>query len=123
MRTKEEKFILNLLKGGNQTKAYQEVYKCSEKAAASSASRMLKKEKIKTLYKEKLAELQQIDTLELSERKRLLAKIALDDNAKNSDRIKAVDTLNRIDDIYNETAKQDTTINITLPDSIKELSE
>ena len=84
---------------------------------------MLKKEKIKTLYKEKLAELQQIDTLELSERKRLLAKIALDDNAKNSDRIKAVDTLNRIDDIYNETAKQDTTINITLPDSIKELSE
>lgn len=121
---RQDKFLQEYIESGKQTQAYQKVYECSnERSASANASRLLKKDNIKREYEKRIAELRQISTLKLTDRQLLLTCIALDADAKNSDRIKAVDTLNRIDDIYNDTAKQDTTINITLPDSIKELSE
>ncbi len=103
LTAKQEKFVQSLISGLSQRKAYRVAYPRSEKwkdeAVDSKACALIKNDKILDRYNE-LKEKADNDAI-MTRTQRM---IALSDIAKNSEkddvRIRAIDTLNKMDCIY-----------------------
>lgn len=100
---RHEKFVQSLIAGMSQRQAYREAFKRStrwkDETVDSNASRLLKTSKVLTRYKELQEEAQDAAIMTRKERMVVLSNIA--QNAeKESDMIKAIDTLNKMEGDY-----------------------
>lgn len=100
---RHEKFVQCLISGMSQRKAYREAFAQSgrwkDETVDSKASNLLKIDKVWTRFKE-LQELAQDQAiLTRKERMVLLSDIARK-GEKDADMIKAIDTLNKMDNLY-----------------------
>lgn len=119
----QKKFIDNLIKTGNQTKSYMEAYNNSnENTSAGAASVLIRKPKINAAYQKRLKELEELTVLTIEQRRLKLSEEAIN-GAKASDRIKAVDVLNKMEGIYIDKIEADTTVSIDIAGEVKDWAE
>lgn len=93
------KFIDEYIKSPNATQAAIKAG-YSEKTAYSQGQRLLKHDEIKATLKERTESIRSNNILTATERMEILSNIALDREARENDKIKAIDTLNKMDATY-----------------------
>lgn len=130
---RQEKYIQNLVKGMTQRQAYRDAYpdnNSSDKTIDETASRLFNDSKIQTRYKEILKELEEDAIMSAKERMIWLTKvvkgeekeetkyyggngeaIVYEKQADLSTKIKALDTLNKMDNAYQQNIKVSGSIN------------
>ena len=101
---RHEKYAQGIAKGMSQRKAYREAFpssvKWKDETVDSKASNLRKNDKVSARIEE-LARLSSTKAVMTAiERKELLTAIARSDLEKAQDRIKAIDTLNKMDGEY-----------------------
>ncbi len=122
LTTKQEKFVRGLVSGLSQRKAYRAAYPSSEKwkdeAVDSKACNLLKVAKVKARYDELREKAENAAIMTRAQRMITLSDIA-QFSKKDDSRIKAIDTLNKMDGIYTnkiELAKP-------VDETVKEMTE
>lgn len=98
---KQEKFVQNLIKGMSQREAYRDAYpddNSSDKTVDENACRLFNDSKILTRYKELQDKASTKAIMSAIERKEVLTNIILNENV--SDKMKAIDILNKMDGEY-----------------------
>ena len=135
LTSKQEKFVQNLLKGLNQTDAYKKAYntsKMKEKTIIEKASVLANKDNIRTRYEELNKRAEDKAIMSAIERKKWLTKVIncdvkvkqeYDNEIKEydpymSDRLKALDMLNKMDGVYVTKLNGDINVNKKLEDMI-----
>jgi len=77
LTTKQENFVINLLKGMNQTEAYRLAYGCkSTNVAKVNASKLLTKTNVRAKYQELTKQTESAAVMSVEERKARLSEIA-----------------------------------------------
>lgn len=115
------KFIDEYIKNPNATQAAIKAG-YSEKTAYSQGQRLLKHDEIKSALKERTESIRSNNILTATERMEILSNIALDKEARENDKIKAIDTLNKMDATYITQIDMTTNQNVTITENpFKEL--
>lgn len=102
MTERQEKFCIEFVRCGNATEAYKASgYKpLSDNAAAVNASKMLRNTKVQ----ERIAALKERANegriMDAKERRELLSDIARSGGESTTDRLRAIDTMNKMDGLY-----------------------
>jgi phage terminase small subunit len=138
LTTKQEKFVQNLLKGMSQREAYKSSYNASnmkDETIDSKASILFKDEKVRARYEELTERTAKKTIISVQERMELLTKIAKGEEyetfsgndgelyttpTKVDTRMKAIDTLNKMDGVY--VQKIESNSNVTIDNPYKNLS-
>ena len=135
LTSKQEKFVQNLLKGLSQTDAYKKAYntsKMKEKTIIEKASVLANKDNIRTRYEELNKRAEDKAIMSAIERKKWLTKVIncdvkvkqeYDNEIKEyepymSDRLEAIDMLNKMDGVYVTKLNGDINVNKKLEDMI-----
>lgn len=117
LNIKQEKFIQNIVNGMSQRQAYKNAYsaKYSDKDIDSKASNLFNSDKVQTRYKELLKKIEDESIMSAKERRQWLTKVikgdikhtsydgngnAYENEAYISDKMKAMDILNKMDGDY-----------------------
>ena len=105
MTVKQEKFCIEYIKSGNATEAYKKAFNAENMKPTTinkKAYELLKKPEIKEFI-EKTRE-QTIDEaiIETKQRKIFLSNLIRDDKADISEKLKAIDLLNKMDGVYTQ---------------------
>lgn len=102
MRQLMENFCLEIVQSGNGTEAYKKAgYKVkSDNAAAVGAAKLLRKAKVQKRIAELRSEMDSRKIMDAAERRELLTQFARDDDTNKTDRLKAMDLLNKMDGVY-----------------------
>lgn len=118
---KQERFCLAYsANGGNATQAYKDVYNSdSDEGARAGAYENLTKPHIKARIAELDEETNTPFVLSIEQRKELLTKMALDEEASYRDRQNAVDLLNKMGQVYIQRQEISTARPIVLIDNVK----
>lgn len=97
-----ENFCLEIVQSGNGTEAYKKAgYKVkSDNAAAVGAAKLLRKAKVQQRIAELRRELDSHKIMDAAERRELLTQFARDEETAKTDRLKAMDLLNKMDGVY-----------------------
>lgn len=126
LNVKQEKFIQGIINGLSQRQAYKEAYEATyaDKDIDSKASNLFNSDKVQTRYKELLDELQDKSIMTAKERMKWLSDVVkgnikhisyggngeeYENEAYISDKLKAIDTLNKMSGEY--TTKIDANVN------------
>ena len=113
-----EKFVQCLITGMSQRKAYREAYPASKRwkdtTVDSKASTLNKNGKVAERYNELLEEAQDAAILTRKERMVTLSNIARDAD-KEADSIKAIDVLNKMDNLYVTKTEMSGSVEVTNP--------
>lgn len=120
LTAKQEKFVRNLIEGMSQREAYKNSYNASnmaDKTIDEKACLLFADDKIRTRYKELQEELAKASILSVTERAILLSDIARGEE-KTENKIKAIDTLNKMTGEYTTQVRA----TVTYEDRLKELS-
>lgn len=100
---RQEKFVQGLIQGMSQRKAYRAAFKQSKRwkdeTIDPKASRLFKDSKVRARYDELLEEAQDEAIMNRKARMVKLSNIAGDDEFPN-DQMKAIDLLNKMDNMY-----------------------
>lgn len=98
LNTKQELFIQNIISGMTQRQAYKEAYKAkyTDKAIDEKACVLFNSEKVQERYRELLAKLEEKAVMTAFEKRRILRDMAYDSDVSAADRIKAIDTDNKM---------------------------
>lgn len=99
LTVKQEKFVLNLINGMSQREAYKASYNAenmSDKSIDNKASKLLKQTEITARYKELLGELQKTMVMSAFEKRAILREIATNSESSYADKIRAIDTDNKM---------------------------
>lgn len=103
INAKHEKFVQCLVMGMSQRKAYREAFTASKRwkdgTVDNKASKLFKADEIMARYQELQEESQDAAIMTRKERMVALSDIARE-GEKESDMIKAIDTLNKMDNLY-----------------------
>ena len=125
MTAKQEKYVQNLIQGMSQRQAYKDAYpnaaKWKDETVDSKASVLLNKGakgKVLARYKELLKKTEDNAIMNAKERRKWLTMQILNNDNSLSDRLKAMDILNRMDGEYNEKIKITGEINTNPFDSL-----
>lgn len=111
---KQRKFCLEYRKnGGNATEAAKAVG-YSEKSASKIGSQLLEKTVVLAYIDKLVKDSERQSIMGLVERQETLTKIARNGKAKDADRNKAIDILNKMDGVYVIN------VNLTMNDSVKD---
>ncbi|KIR01692.1 Phage terminase, small subunit [Lachnospiraceae bacterium TWA4] len=100
---RHEKYVQNLIKGMSQRKAYQDAFPSSVKwkdETVDSKASVLMNGKVLERYNEIQEEQKEKALLTRWEKRKLLAEIARDAEMSANDRIKAIDTDNKMENEY-----------------------
>ena len=102
MQRLQENFCVEFVRCGNATQAYKNAgYKVrSDNIAAVAAARLLRNVKVRKRIDELRRELDSRKIMDAAERRELLTQFARDDETGKTDRLRAVDLLNKMDGIY-----------------------
>lgn len=97
-----ENFCLEIVQSGNGTEAYKKAgYKVkSDNAAAVGAAKLLRKVKVQQRIAELRSEMDSRKIMDAAERRELLTQFARDEETAKTDRLKAMDLLNKMDGVY-----------------------
>ena len=137
---KQEWFVQNLIRGMSQREAYKAAYnaKYKDEAIDSKASTLFNSDKVQERYKQLLEEAKDEAIMEAKERKQWLSDVIkgkikeeskyYEDNevvvytkdADISTKIKALDTLNKMDGIY--TTKLEGNVNVSYEEALRKVS-
>lgn len=129
LNIKQEKFIQNIINGMSQRQAYKDAYnaKYSEKSIDEKASTLFNSEKVQERYKELLQQLEDKSIMSAKERMQWLTKVingdvkhtsydgngnSYENEAYISDKMKAIDILNKMDGKYTTKVEADVDFNI-----------
>lgn len=98
LNARQERFIQNIVSGMTQRQAYKEAYKVNydEDAIDNKASKLFNKDEVQARYKELMNELKDEAVMTAIEKRKMLKEMALDANNSVTDRIKAIDTDNKM---------------------------
>lgn len=102
---KQELFVQNLVKGMSQREAYKNSYNAknmADETIDNNASKLFKNNEISVRYKELIKEADDKAIMTAKERKIWLTKMIDSPNASNTDRLKALDLLNKMGGEYIE---------------------
>lgn len=102
---KQELFVQNLVKGMSQREAYKNSYNAGnmkDEVIDNNASTLFKSNEISVRYKELIKEADDKAIMTAKERKIWLTKMIDSPNASNTDRLKALDLLNKMGGEYIE---------------------
>ena len=102
---KQEIFVQNLVKGMSQREAYKNSYNAEnmkDEVIDNNASTLFKNNEISIRYKELIKEADDKAIMTAKERKIWLTKMIDSPNASNTDRLKALDLLNKMGGEYIE---------------------
>lgn len=102
---KQEIFVQNLVKGMSQREAYKNSYSAEnmkDEVIDNNASTLFKNNEISIRYKELIKEADDKAIMTAKERKIWLTKMIDSPNASNTDRLKALDLLNKMGGEYIE---------------------
>ena len=122
LNAKQERFIQNIVKGMSQREAYKEAYQANYKDEAidSKASALFNTDKVQKRYRELMSKLEEESIISAKERMIWLSDVvkgkvthisydsngnAYDNEAYISDKLKAIDTLNKMSGEYIEKLK------------------
>ena len=97
-----ENFCLEIVQSGNGTEAYKKAgYKVkSDNAAAVGAAKLLRKAKVQQRIAELRSEMDSHKIMDAAERRELLTQFARDEDTGKTDRLRAMDLLNKMDGVY-----------------------
>ena len=138
LRPKQEKFIQNIINGMSQRQAYKNAYnaKYSDKAIDEKASTLFNSEKVQQRYKELLQQLEDKSIMSAKERMKWLTDVVkgnikhisygsegqeYENEAYISDKMRAIDILNKMTGQYVTKIKGDVTL--SYEEAIKEVSD
>lgn len=119
---KQEKFIQNIVSGMSQRQAYKDAYNAEnmeDKTIDEAASRLFNDSKINARYQELIDKLEDETIMTAIEKRRMLKEMALNKENSVTDRIKAIDTDNKMAGEYVTKVEADvgiTSINVKLDD-------
>jgi len=101
---RHEKFVQCLISGKSQRTAYREAFagarKWKDSVVDSKASTLLKSGKVLERYEELQKALEDKAILDATQRMELLSGMALDKEERTENKIRAIDTLNKMDGVY-----------------------
>ena len=102
MQQLQENFCVEFVRCGNATQAYKNAgYKVrSDNTAAVCAAKLLRNTKVQSRIAELREELDSQKIMDATERRELLTQFARDDDTNKTDRLKAMDLLNKMDGVY-----------------------
>ena len=102
MRQLMENFCVEFVRCGNATEAYKNAgYKVrSDNIAAVAAARLLRNVKVQKRIEELRSEMDSRKIMDAAERRELLTQFARDEETAKTDRLKAMDLLNKMDGVY-----------------------
>ena len=133
LTAKQEKFVQNLVKGMSQREAYKNSYNASNMKDATidvKASLLFKQDKIRVRYDELIDKTAKKTIISVQERMELLTKIAKGEEyetysgndgelytspTKVDTRMKAIDTLNKMDGVYIQKIESNSSVKIDNP--------
>ena len=123
LTAKQEKFVQNLLEGMNQADAYRSAYdasRMSDKTVHEKASLLAGQDKVRARLAELRDKLANEKIMSAQKRMEWLTEVVHDVHEKTENRLKALDTLNKMDGQYVQRVEAEvqteTTINIELVD-------
>ena len=102
MQRLQENFCIEFVRCGNATEAYKNAgYKVrSDKVAGVCAAKLLGNARIQRRIDELRREMDSRKIMDAAERRELLTQFARDEETGKTDRLRAVDLLNKMDGIY-----------------------
>ena len=123
LTAKQEKFVQNIIEGMSQADAYRSAYdtsKMTDKTVHEKASLLASQDKVKTRLTELRDKLANEKIMSAQKRMEWLTELVKSAEASNSDKLKALDILNKMDGEYVQKiaaeVQTETTINIELVD-------
>jgi len=123
LTAKQEKFAQNIVEGMTLVEAYHSAYdtkRMSEKTAYEKASLLAGQDKIRTRVSELRDKLANEKIMSAQKRLEWLTDLIRSEEASNSDKLKALDIMNKMDGEYVQKiaaeVQAETTINIELVD-------
>lgn len=116
---RKEKFAQCLVNGMSQRQSYLSSYTNSKKwkdaTVDNKASKLFKEHEVSARFKELQQEAADEAVLSVVKRKIILSEIASDDEERPNDRIKAIDSLNKMEGVGSENVNLNGKIGITNP--------
>ena len=103
LTAKQEKFVQNLLQGMSQREAYKNSYNAEnmlDKTIDNKASKLLKKDEVRARFNELRAKLEEEAVLSAFEKRMVLREIVMSKDSSRADKIKAIDTDNKMSGEY-----------------------
>lgn len=102
MQRLQENFCIEFVRCGNATEAYKKAgYKVrSDKVAGVCAAKLLGNARIQNRIAELRREMDSHKIMDAAERRELLTQFARDEETGKTDRLRAVDLLNKMDGVY-----------------------
>lgn len=103
LTAKREKFCQNLINGMTQTDAYRAAYNTkgmSDRVVWQEASLLAKNPKVALRLKELREELAEANRMTVEERFAWLSKLVRENGACTSDKLKAIDQMNKMEGVY-----------------------
>ena len=100
---KQERFIQNIVSGMSQRQAYKEAYNAenmTDETIDVRACELFNDSKIRVRYQELINKLEEETLMTATEKRRMLKEMALDTSNSITDRIKAIDTDNKMTGEY-----------------------
>ena len=123
LTAKQEAFVQNILQGMSQADAYRSAYdasKMTDKTIHEKASLLASQDKIKARLNELRGQLANEKIMSAQKRMEWLTGLVMSEEASNTDKLKALDILNKMDGEYVQKiaaeVQTETTINIELVD-------
>lgn len=123
LTAKQELFVQKILEGMSQADAYRSAYntkRMTDKTIWENASRLMADSKVTARLTELRNELAQPSIMTAQKRMEWLTDLIQNDEATNTDKLRALDILNKMDGEYVQKiqaeVKTETTINIELVD-------
>ena len=123
LTAKQEAFVQNILQGMSQADAYRSAYdasKMTDKTIHEKASLLASQDKIKGRLNELRGQLANEKIMSAQKRMEWLTGLVMSEEASNTDKLKALDILNKMDGEYVQKiaaeVQTETTINIELVD-------
>jgi len=99
LTAKQEKFVQNLIQGMSQREAYKNSYDAenmSDKTIDSKACNLLKQDKVKARFNELREAVMATAVMNAFEKRMILREIATSANSSFADKIRAIDTDNKM---------------------------
>lgn len=124
---KQERFIQNIVSGMSQRQAYKDAYDAENMTDESidvEACKLFNSPNVSQRYKELINKLEDAAIMTAIEKRRMLKEMAMNKENSITDRIKAIDTDNKMAGEYITKVEADVntdfTINITLEDDLED---
>ena len=123
LTAKQEKFIQNIVKGMSQRQAYKDAYNAEnmkDETIDNEAYKLFNSNEISIRYQELIDKLEDETIMTAIEKRRMLKEMAIDKQNSVTDRIKAIDTDNKMAGEYTTKIEGDLGITTIKVDVVNE---